>query len=108
MSENLSLRVARTFSLQKRSVKSHLSLLYVRTCNVQCKWNYACEVGRKDICSHCGSENAIINQYAKKKFKAVLPICDECVALSKISFTVLRTPYVKENKLFYFLLLSCK
>ena len=35
----------------------------------------------------CGTENAIVNLELKKKFKTVLPICDNCVSVGKKPLT---------------------
>ena len=47
----------------------------------------ASDIGRKDICSHCGVENTIMNAELKTKFKTVLPICDGCISDGKQAFT---------------------
>ena len=69
-----------------------LALALILKPNLQCAMEvevpyYANDIGCRDICSHCGMEDAIINVELKKKFKAVLPICDVCVSEGKKPFT---------------------
>ena len=44
------------------------------------------DLRRSDICSHCGGINAEINSELKKKYKTVLPICDNCIKEGKTPF----------------------
>ena len=57
--------------------------------SVQCRSGLACSlpvevayyssnIGRLDICAHCGSEEAVVDLELKKKFKTVLPLCGVC------------------------------
>ena len=39
------------------------------------------DVGRKDLCAHCGIEGGEIDNELKKCFKTVLPICVQCKAM---------------------------
>ena len=41
------------------------------------------DLGRKDIYSHCGGIDAQVNMELKKKFKTVLPICNDCLQNGK-------------------------
>lgn len=52
------------------------------------------EVGRKDICAHCGTPEASVDQELKKKFKRVLPCCLECLNSGKEVLTSM--PYGKK------------
>ena len=67
--------------------------------NLQCAMQielpyYGSEVGRADKCSHCGGNNGVIDAELKKKFKTVLPICQDCTGERKVSFT--QRPYGKQ------------
>ena len=37
------------------------------------------DLGRRDVCSHCGNINAEVNSELKKVYKTVLPICNDCI-----------------------------
>ena len=52
---------------------------------------HASYLGRKDLCSHCANPDGRVNDEQKKKFKTVLPICDECMNNEKTPFT--QRPY---------------
>ena len=69
-----------------------LALSMVMRPHLQCAMQieicyYGSDVGRKDLCSHCGTEGAIVNAELKKSFKTVLPICDKCISDGKKPFT---------------------
>ena len=60
--------------------------------NLQCAMQievpyYSSNVGRKDVCSHCGRINTAINMDLKKQYKTVLPICKPCLDSKKKPFT---------------------
>ena len=64
--------------------------------NLQCAMHieisyYGSDIGRKDLCSHCAMEGGIVDAELKKRFKTVLPICDQCVANKKEAYT--QRPY---------------
>lgn len=64
--------------------------------NLQCAMQieisyYGSDIGRKDLCSHCAMEGGIVDAELKKRFKTVLPICDQCVANKKEAYT--QRPY---------------
>ena len=35
-------------------------------------------LGRKDLCAHCGTEGGVTDANLRKKYKPVLPICTGC------------------------------
>lgn len=39
---------------------------------------YGSSLGRKDTCSHCGSEGGTVCPELKARFKTVLPLCEDC------------------------------
>ena len=47
---------------------------------------YSSSIGKADICCYCGEENAYRDLELKKKYKTVLPICQECELKGKSSF----------------------
>jgi hypothetical protein len=53
-------------------------------------------IGRKDLCAHCGEEEAHINVDLKKKWKTVLPICTECELAGKVP--IVERPYGRKQK----------
>ena len=57
---------------------------------------YAAELGRKDLCALCAAENAHVSQELKKKFKTVLPICDQCLKTGKEP--ICQRPFGKKTK----------
>ena len=73
--------------------------------NLQCAMQielcyYGADIGRKDLCSHCATEDAIVCVELKKKYKTVLPICDDCKEKGKKPFTArefgkVKNPYKK-------------
>ena len=72
--------------------KRKLALSLVLRPNLQCAMQvevpyYASDVGRKDICSHCGMEDTMVNLELKNSFKTVLPVCNDCVKVGKKTFT---------------------
>ena len=72
--------------------KRKLALSMVLRPNLQCAMQvevsyYGSDVGRRDICSHCGIEGAIVDAELKKCFKTVLPMCDHCKEIGEKTFT---------------------
>ena len=60
--------------------------------NLQCAMEievpyYSPDVGRKDVCSHCGRTGAAVIMDLKKQYKTVLPICRPCKNSGKKPFT---------------------
>ena len=53
-------------------------------------------IGRKDICCHCGIEEGKILIELKTQYKTVLPICDECKG--KGLTPVVARPYGNKKK----------
>ena len=58
---------------------------------------YGSSIGRLDICAHCGVPEALVNTDLKKRFKTVLPICDDCVSQGRES--IVHRPYGRQNRL---------
>ena len=58
--------------------------------NIRCRPNLQCtmpvevpcyggeNLGRKDLCAHCGTEGGVTDADLRKKYKPVLPICTDC------------------------------
>lgn len=57
---------------------------------------YSANIGRKDVCAHCGEEDGHISADLKKKYKTVLPICIDCEGAGKIA--VVQRPYGNKGK----------
>lgn len=57
---------------------------------------YGSDLGRKDLCSHCGSEGGTVCQDSKAKFKSVLPLCEDC--RNQGILPVVQCPYGKPKK----------
>ena len=60
--------------------------------NLQCAMEievpyYSSDVGRKDVCSHCGRTDAAVIMDLKKQYKTVLPIGKPCQNSGKKPFT---------------------
>ena len=55
---------------------------------------YGADVGRKDICGHCGCAEAQIDLELKKIYKTVLPMCAACQESGKLPIT--HRPYGKK------------
>ena len=53
------------------------------------------EIGRKDLCSHCGDSNSAKAEALKQQFKTVLPMCKSCGEMGKQPFT--QRPYGKNK-----------
>lgn len=56
---------------------------------------YGASLGPVDICCHCGSSGAEVDQELKKSYKTVLPICDLCLGNGKQ--TIVHRPYGKNT-----------
>ena len=52
---------------------------------------YSASIGRRDLCAHCGIEEAHTNEELKTKYRTVLPICDECEQAGKSP--IVQRPY---------------
>ncbi|XP_070559193.1 uncharacterized protein [Ptychodera flava] len=48
---------------------------------------YGADVGQKDVCAHCGCDEAQIDAELKKQYKTVLPMCNACHELGKMPIT---------------------
>ena len=81
---------------EKRKLAKAMTLRPGLTCADQIEVPYYGEsnVGRKDLCSHCGSNNSAKSEEMIKKFKTVLPICKTCTEKGKEPFT--QRPYGKK------------
>jgi hypothetical protein len=44
---------------------------------------YASNIGRPDICAHCAEPEAQRNPELLKKFRTVLPVCEQCITVHK-------------------------
>ena len=53
------------------------------------------DIGRKDLCSHCGDSNSAKAEALKQQFKTVLPMCKSCGEMGKQPFT--QRPYGKNK-----------
>ena len=56
---------------------------------------YGTDFGRRDICCHCGNEEAETNLLLKASFQTVLPICKDCEKLGKVP--VVHRPFGKKK-----------
>ena len=56
---------------------------------------YAAELGRRDLCAHCGDENAHLDTELKKRYKTVLPMCDACEQVGKQP--IVQRPFGKKH-----------
>ena len=45
---------------------------------------YGTNLGRNDICCHCGIEEAETNLHLKESFQTVLPLCKDCEKIGKV------------------------
>lgn len=45
---------------------------------------YASNIGRPDICAHCGAIGAEKSQEMTGRFRTVLPVCQQCLASGKV------------------------
>ena len=57
---------------------------------------YTARIGRNDLCGICGVEESFINEALKRKYKTVLPICEECESAGKTA--IVQRPYGKKSK----------
>ena len=57
---------------------------------------YSSDMGRKDICCHCGVEESEVDNDMKKKFRTILPVWADCLKAGKVP--VVSRPYGKERK----------
>ncbi|KAL8593751.1 hypothetical protein ACOMHN_032357 [Nucella lapillus] len=56
---------------------------------------YAADLGRKDLCAYCGTQDAYTDAELKQKFKTVLPMCDPCMQEGKLPIT--QRPFGKKK-----------
>ena len=72
----------------KSETAGTLCIRYSLQCEMQIEVPYyGSGVGRADICSHCGGNNAVVSQELKQRFKTVLPMCKPWVNSGKEHFT---------------------
>merc|ERR1712002_133313 len=82
--------------------KRKIALSMVLRPNLQCAMPieicyYGADIGRKDLCSHCASPEAVVCPELKNKFETVLLMCDECRKKGEKPFTARAFGQVKNK-----------